>query len=426
MMFQKFARNRRARLRRFILGAAALATAGAAQAAETQRALRETNLFSFQDWTHGIPSTGLVVNSRSELFDMFLQGLTHNIGVRLTPSADRNRWTATVLNSGTGPFFYNSDSDVVLGAHDIIYGFGLKWRYGFRGSGCGFVYEFLPPPVGQATRAPKTIYEFQPALNGCEPGFGLAGDASGVLFGVKRNSVNHATSVFRLEPPADGQSQWRETDLYSFPLGSNRLQATSRVILGQDGALYGTASIAPAYGDVVYRLTPPPAGSTQWIRRDIYRFTGGNDALQLNGGLVVGPDGALYGVGALGGRFNRGAVFRLSPPAEGKTPWTETILYSFKGVKDGNYPFGRPLFDKEGALYGLASDCNDWGSVFKLTPPQAGAAQWTQTVLHHFQGTDSDGGHPSVLTIDAKGVLYGIVQFGGGFPDNDGFVFKLE
>jgi uncharacterized repeat protein (TIGR03803 family) len=80
-------------------------------------------------------------------------------------------------------------------------------------------------------------------------------------------------------------------------------------------------------------------------------------------------------------------VFKLTPPAEEKNLWTLTTLYSFTGGNDGGSTVARLIFDSSGALYGTTAQggASDRGTVFKLTPPAVGGAQWTNTVLHDFQ-----------------------------------------
>jgi hypothetical protein len=101
----------------------------------------------------------------------------------------------------------------------------------------------------------------------------------------------------------------------------------------------------------------------------------------------------------------------------------ETVLYSFKGgSNDGLEPVAGLIFDKQGALYGTtASAGTNLGTVFKLTPPANGQTAWTPTVLYRFTG-GSDGGDPvAVLIADDSGALYSTTIIGG----IDGTVFKL-
>ena len=71
---------------------------------------------------------------------------------------------------------------------------------------------------------------------------------------------------------------------------------------------------------------------------------------------------------------------------------TETVLYSFTGGSDGGSPQGTLVADAAGNLYGTASaggapQCSGGcGVVFELTRPAKPGQNWTETVLHRFQG----------------------------------------
>ena len=66
--------------------------------------------------------------------------------------------------------------------------------------------------------------------------------------------------------------------------------------------------------------------------------------------LIADAGGNLYGTTSAGGAHELGAVFKLTPSANG--PWTQTVLHSFKGGSDGEYPLSRLVFDSAGNLYG--------------------------------------------------------------------------
>jgi uncharacterized repeat protein (TIGR03803 family) len=127
-------------------------------------------------------------------------------------------------------------------------------------------------------------------------------------------------------------------------------------------------------------------------------------------------------------------VFELTPPAPGKTKWTEIVLYSFcalGGCTDGENPEARLIRDAlSGNLYGTTyyGGANDEGTVFELTPPAAGPGMWTETVLYSFcaQGGDecTDGENPEARVIrDPSGNLYGTTPYGGAY--GEGTVFEL-
>jgi hypothetical protein len=113
---------------------------------------------------------------------------------------------------------------------------------------------------------------------------------------------------------------------------------------------------------------------------------------------------ALHGVTASpGGVSSEGTVFKLTPPANGHTAWTKTVLYSFKGSpSDGANPAGL-IADKQGALYsttalggsGCPQNTSGCGTVFKLTPPAKGQTTWTEaSASQAFFARQTDHGFP--------------------------------
>jgi uncharacterized repeat protein (TIGR03803 family) len=229
----------------------------------------------------------------------------------------------------------------------------------------------------------------------------------------------------------------KETVLYTFTGGSDGGVPSSGLTYDAKGALYGTTSNGGAanYG-VAFKVAPPSSGAGPWTETPLYAFTGGSDGGYPGGGLIFDAQGALYGTAQQGGSGNLGVVLKLTPPASGAGPWTETVLYSFTGGSGGWSPSGGLIFDAQGALYGTAifggttgGACYNAGCgvVFKLTPPASGAGPWTETVLHAFTG--SDGSQPySTLIFDAEGALYGTTSLGGTCAAEKGgcgVVFKL-
>jgi uncharacterized repeat protein (TIGR03803 family) len=196
--------------------------------------------------------------------------------------------------------------------------------------------------------------------------------------------------VFKLTPPAPGLTRWTETVLYSFAgTGDGCIPQYGRLIFSSKGALFGTTRgttrVIGAASGTVFKLKPPAPGQTLWTEKVLYSFKGGSDGSQPWAGLIFDSEGALYGTTYFGGPKNFGTVFKLAPPAAGQTEWTETVLHRFHGVAggDGENPAGGLVFDSAGALYGttLAGGAISLGTAFKLTPPAAGQTHWTETVL---------------------------------------------
>jgi uncharacterized repeat protein (TIGR03803 family) len=116
-------------------------------------------------------------------------------------------------------------------------------------------------------------------------------------------------------------------------------------------------------------------------------------------------------------------VYELSPSEVGN--WTETVLHNFNG-DDGSEPWDSPILDTAGNLYGTTSGGGTYseGTVFELSPSEGGG--WTETVLHSFQFDGHDGHSPVVapLTLDTTGNLFGTTMSGG--TNREGIVFELS
>jgi hypothetical protein len=103
--------------------------------------------------------------------------------------------------------------------------------------------------------------------------------------------------------------------------------------------------------------------------------------------------------------------------------WKEQVLYSFQGGSDGATPVGGVVSDKQGNLYGATMDggsssCLSFqqcGTIYQLAPPAKNGDPWTETVLYVFKGnTNNDGASPfGGLVIDSAGNVYGTTAVGG-------------
>jgi len=191
----------------------------------------------------------------------------------------------------------------------------------------------------------------------------------------------------------------------------------------------------------------------EWKEKVLYSFQGGSDGYTPVGGIVFDSTGNLYGATQGGGSSSCrstisqcGTVFQLSPPAKMGDPWTETVIYVFKGNtnSDGAMPFGGLVIDSAGNLYGTTGfggtgSCSvlgtlmGCGTVFELSPPAQKGGVWAETVLYSFQ-SGKDGYLPNGdLVFDSAGNLYGATRYGGGYGSCNapyfqycGTVFKLS
>ncbi len=139
----------------------------------------------------------------------------------------------------------------------------------------------------------------------------------------------------------------------------------------------------------------------------LHNFGSGSDGSGPFGPPVLDNDGNLYGVTGSGGTgqcsdYGCGTVFELSPNKN--ESWGESVLYNFTAGNDGAIPWSNLVFDGAGNLYGTLQGDNGLGGsgVFQLSP---GSSGWTNTVIY-----DNYAG-PGLL-MDSLGNLYGAMGSG--------------
>ncbi len=280
-------------------------------------------------------------------------------------------------------------------------------------------------PAALAQGKFKTLYKFKGSTDGNFSQASLIFDQAGNLYSTTTRGGAGYGTVFELTPNQDGS--WTESVLYSFTGGADGADPFAGLIFDQAGNLYGTTYQGGSAGvGTVFELTPNLDGG--WTQNVLHSFKN-SDGRYPVGGVIFGADGNLYGTTTNGGAAGQGTVFELTPNQDGS--WTESVLHSFKGGRDGGYPdHGSLIFDTAGNLYGATASggkvgCN-WlspgcGTIFELKPNSDG--RWTEQVLHRFSG-GTDGATPQpTLIFDKSGNLYGTTLLGGAH--GVGNVFEL-
>ncbi len=280
----------------------------------------------------------------------------------------------------------------------------------------GAVFELVHTKSGWVK---KTLHEFTGGADGLDPTSGLVADKAGNLYGTAGGGV-----VFDLTRGSRGG--WHFRVIYTF----NGTDGADPIGLFFDaGSLYGTTAAGGgtgcAYGHgcgTVYELSPRTKGN--WELTTLHDFKG-TDGANPEAPLYRDAEGNLYGTTEGGGgrgcpgSFGCGTAFELSPSGGG---WKFSVLHRFGGGVDGCNPLGPLVMDREGALYGTATDCGAGeGLVYRLTPRGAG---WQKSVLYRF-------GPPPDAALPADGVLFGSddTMYGTAFEGGtfyEGAIFKLE
>ncbi len=268
----------------------------------------------------------------------------------------------------------------------------------------------------------KVLYRFTGEADGYRPYAGLTLDRAGNLYGTTSTDFPLPTggTAFQLERRTNN---WVLNTLSALPVGSY-----GRVVLGPNGALYGTTQAGGSgfdceYGcGTVYNVQQAIGCiSCSWTSTILYSFSGGTDGLAPGSvDPVFDQESNLYGTTSEGGSTGDGVVFKLAPSAGG---WTESVIHNFTGF-DGAGPLSGMIFDDAGNLYGTTYTAgpDDFGTVFRLARSGSG---WVATTLYSFR-RGTDGGNPmGGLILDRSGNLFGTTTEGGG-SGGGGTVFELS
>ena len=292
--------------------------------------------------------------------------------------------------------------------------YGTTYAGGSLGSGS--VYRLSPHGSSWTY---TSLYSFRAGLDGVGPGFGtLAFGPGHILYGTTEGGGAFGTA-FALGKVPQGCSgsncQWHETVVHTFGNGTDGGEPIGGVVFDANGNFYGTTLLGGDYANgTVYEVSGSGQNRTENV---LYSFGGSTtDAINPVAALTLDSAGNLYGTAPSGGAYGYGAVFKLSHSGSG---WTETVLYSFQGLNDGQNPVGGLVLDKAGNLYGgtFFGGANGGGTLYELSPS---ATNWNLTTLYSFSGF---GGPYNKLAFDTNGNLYGITNSDG--PDSLGSVFKL-
>jgi uncharacterized repeat protein (TIGR03803 family) len=249
------------------------------------------------------------------------------------------------------------------------------------------------------------LYSFVGSPNdGANPFVGLIQGSDGNFYGttIEGGANGNVGTVFRIS--ASGSY----TNLCSFSY-SDGAYPRAVLVQGSDGNFYGTTDGGGANGGgTVFRVSP--SGNYT----NLYSFgSHPNDGIYPDAGLAQGSDGNFYGTTAVGGTYDSGTVFRVSPSG------TYSNLHSFAGYPtDGWLPQAALVQSSDSNLYGTTDfgGADNDGTVFRISP------SGTYSNLYSF--SYSNGGDPEAKLVEGSdGNFYG-TTYGGG-TNGEGTVFKL-
>jgi uncharacterized repeat protein (TIGR03803 family) len=248
-------------------------------------------------------------------------------------------------------------------------------------------------------------------------------------------------TIYRIAP--DGT----ETIVHEFGLGSDGALPNACPLAATDQHAYGTAAAGGANGGgIAYRIDMD--GSNYTVLHD-FDPSGSGVSTPVSALVEMRTDGNFYGT-ALGGEYNKGTIYRMSPegdvallyafPANGshgiEPGWlirgtdnnlygtaqggagnifrlrldgTFKVLHYFDSVKEGDSPYGPILEGESGTFYGTLwqNGPRGLGSIYRLKP------SGKLSIVHAFGSDPGEGRNPMGLSAG----FYGVTMHGG---DNAG------
>lgn len=382
----------------------------------------------------GSPGDGLVADAAGNLYGSTSEGGTTGNGTVFRMVFRNSVWTYSTLYSFQG----GSDGSEplatpVFGPDGALYGTTYAGGNPNCPSGCGTVYRLVPSPTvcssTSCSWSAQVIYSFGTNTpDGINPKSRVSFDSHGNLYGSTYQGGNlpppdqNFGAIFQLTHANGG---WSENILLTFIGMGNGSNPTWGVIVDSAGNVYGTSPDADICGDhyacgTVFELQQP-----NWRYSFIYIFDHSDDGTVPYGAPIRDSEGNMYGStanGSLDG--SSGATIWKLSPSNGS--WVRTTLYSWPlGAWGG---LGSLTMDAHGNLYGIQAPVygSGAGSVFKLSNNNG---VWTYSTLHEFNGID--GSYPNGnLVVDANGNVFGTTQ-AGGHPPTDwcysgcGVVFEI-
>jgi len=234
------------------------------------------------------------------------------------------------------------------------YGGGTRCNYG----SCGTVYKLTPNGSGWRE---TVIYRFTGGSDGANPEAGIIFDDAGNMYGTTSTGGIGCGTVYKLTPSDSG---WVENILYRFSRENDGCGAYAGLTLDAAGNLYGaTYGEGPRGGGTLFELSP---SGGNWAFRVLYAFSD----LGPTDSPTIDPAGNLYSTNDTD-PSGYGSVFKLTP-AGGQ--WIYTDLHDFDG-SDGWVPIGGLILDPQGNLYGttiggggVGCEGGGCGVVWEITP----------------------------------------------------------
>jgi len=318
------------------------------------------------------PWAGLTMDRSGNLYGTTVAGGTdsspYGTAFELSRNAD-GTWNYTKLWNFDYAEAWAPYGKLVLDQRGNLYG----TTYGGGVYNDGSVFELSQTENGWTK---TTLHSLSQSVDGQSPYAGVAFDKLGNLYGTTYdrgdyfcNGGSGCGSLFELSPNGDGT--WRETFVFLFNYATGGVP-WGEVNFDGVGNLYTSVSV---YGPTkcecggIVRMSYQ---GNQWQYSGVLAFHGKDGAVPLAGVSIDRRSRVMYGTTHLGGKsshcgqYGCGTVYAIKGTQE-------TVLHNFcsqPNCTDGEYPWSSLFTDGIGNLYGSTwlGGTYNYGVVFEITP----------------------------------------------------------
>ena len=246
----------------------------------------------------------------------------------------------------------------------------------------------------------KSLHDFYAYPDGYHPIGGLIQLADGKFYGVTDDGgYNGMGTIFSVTATGEMNT------VYSFKNSTDGAHPSQALVLGTDGALYGTSISdgGPVFG-AIFRFSPATGALS------VIHSLPWTDQVSMMWGLTLGPDGALYGLANGFGDYQNGIAFRCA------TTGKFSVIHVFT-ADEGGPAFNRFCVTPDKHLYGTTYSGGQFGKGIVF------AMSITGHLLPLHSLSQSDGYLSTALTAGADGKLWGVTNYGGA--SGHGGVYRL-